>query len=459
MQGVLLILYMLFVSGLIAVVGDRVGYRIGKKRLTWFNLRPRHTAVLVAVITGVSISALTLGTLLLLNRSLSEALFSYTNQIAQAEQELRALNRQKALLEAENATLRAERDRLKLDLDQFRSQQSAAQTRLSEVRDQLAMALQERQEAEAKLAAANEQLAQVQPGLERAQAELEAVKAEVEAARKMIADLESQKQALQLDRDQLERSLDTAQTALSQLETQKKQLEQEIAQLNQLAVRLRRGELAILAGEVLATGVVQTPAGADPAAVRQQFERVLAQAEQRALALGSRPIPPLENAILIRREEADQALEKLKEPGSWAVRILSLTNRLKGEPVPVLVEIYPNQRIFARGSVLAQGVIQPGLSENEIQQRLLELLNQANQRSQAEGLLSDPITGTVGEFSQVKFLEVVQHLRQSTTPLDVKLVADTDIYTAGPLRVSFLMAEASGQQGTTPVQQAGQIGG
>lgn len=98
------------------------------------------------------------------------------------------------------------------------------------------------------------------------------------------------------------------------------------------------------------------------------------------------------------------------------MRILSLTNRLKGEPVPVLVEIYPNQRIFARGSVLAQGVIQPGLSENEIQQRLLELLNQANQRSQAEGLLSDPITGTVGEFSQVKFLEVVQHLRQSTTP-------------------------------------------
>jgi uncharacterized protein (DUF3084 family) len=95
MQGVLLILYMLVVSGLIAVVGDRVGYRIGKKRLTWFNLRPRHTAILVAVVTGVSISALTLGTLLLLNRSLSEALFSYTNQIAQAEQELRALNRQK----------------------------------------------------------------------------------------------------------------------------------------------------------------------------------------------------------------------------------------------------------------------------------------------------------------------------------------------------------------------------
>ncbi|MFS8865017.1 DUF3084 domain-containing protein [Synechococcus sp. H55.11] len=452
MQGVLLILYMLFVSGLIAVVGDRVGYRIGKKRLTWFNLRPRHTAVLVAVITGVSISALTLGTLLLLNRSLSEALFSYTNQIAQAEQELRALNHQKALLEAENAALRVERDRLKLDLDQFRSQQSAAQTRLSEVRDQLTLALQERQEAEAKLAAANEQLAQVQPSLARAQAELEAVKAEVESARQVIATLQSQKQALQLDRDQLERSLDTAQAALAQLESQKKQLEQEIEQLNQLAVRLRRGELAILAGEVLATGVVESPEGAKPEVIRQQFERLLAQAERRALALGSQPMPPLENAILIRREDADQALEKLQEPGSWAVRILSLSNRLKGEPVPVLVQIYPNQRIFAKGSVLAQGVIQPGLSENQIQQQLLRLLNQANQRSQEEGLLSDPITGTVGEFSQVKFLEVVQRLRQSTTPMDVKLVADTDIYTAGPLRVSFLMAD---QPSSSGVSQAG----
>ncbi|MFS8741930.1 DUF3084 domain-containing protein [Synechococcus sp. W65.1] len=455
MQGVLLILYMLFVSGLIAVVGDRVGYRIGKKRLTWFNLRPRHTAILVAVITGVSISALTLGTLLLLNRSLSEALFSYTNQIARARQELQALNRQKAWLETENAALRAERDRLRLDLDRFRSQQSAAQTRLSEVQDQLAAALQARQEAEAKLAATQEQLAQVQPKLEQAQVELAAVKREVESAQQTIATLKSQKQTLQLDRDQLERSLEAAQAALNQLETQKNQLEGEIAQLSQLAVRLRRGELAILAGEVLATGVVQTPAGAKPETVRQQFEQLLAQAEQRALALGSQPIPPLENAILIRREDADRALKKLQEAGSWAVRILSLTNRLKGEPVPVVVQIYPNQRLFAKGSVLAQGVIQPGLSESEIQQRLLELLNEANQRSQEKGLLADPITGTVGEFSQVKFLEVVQQLRQSTTPLDVKLVADADIYTAGPLRVSFLMAQASSQHGPAPAQLRG----
>ncbi|MEN9231588.1 MAG: DUF3084 domain-containing protein [Thermostichus sp. DG02_5_bins_236] len=454
MQGILLIVYMLFVSGLIAVVGDRVGYRIGKKRLTWFNLRPRHTAVLVAVITGVSISALTLGTLLLLNRSLSEALFSYTNQIAQAEQELRALNREKALLEAENAALNAERDRLKVDLDQFRNQQSAAQTRLSEVRDQLNVALRERQEVEAKLVVVNEQLAKVQPSLDQANAELNEVKAEVESARQLIATLEEQKQALQLDRDQLERSLDVVQVALSNLEEQKTQLEREIEQFNQLAVSLRRGELAILAGEVLATGVVNAPAGTEPNSIQQQFEQILAQAEQQALALGSRPAPPMENAVMLRREDADQALDKLKEPGSWAVRVLSLTNRLKGEPVPVLVQIYPNQRIFPKGSVLASGIIQPGLDESQIQQQLLELLNQANQRSQEEGLLSNPITGTVGEFSQVKFLEVVQQLRQSTTPLDVRLVAEADIYIAGPLRVSFLMVETAAQQTDSMPQRA-----
>ncbi len=454
MQGVLLIVYILSVSGLIAVVGDRVGYRIGKKRLTWFHLRPRHTATLVAVVTGVSISGLTLATLLLLNRSLSEALFSYTSQIAQAERELRALNQEKALLQTENAALRTERDRLKVDLDQFRSQQSAAQTRLSEVRDQLTVALQERQEVETKLAAVVAQLAKVQPRLDQANGELNQVKAEVEAARQQIATLEEQKQALQRDRDQLERSLEAVQAALKNLESQKAQLEQEIEQLNRLALSLRRGELAILAGEVLATGVVNAPKGADPSVIQQQFEQILARAEQQALALGSQPAPPLSNAILIRREEADRVLEKLREAGSWAVRVVSVSNRLKGEPVPVVVQIYPNQKIFPKGSVLASGVIQPGLEERQIQQQLLGLLNQANQRSQEEGLLSNPITGTVGEFSQVKFLEVVQQLRQSTVPLKVKLVTDTDIYTAGPLRVSFLMEELAAQRPQSPVQQA-----
>jgi len=44
MYGVTLILVLAVVGGVIAVIGDRLGTRIGKKKLTLFGLRPRHTA-------------------------------------------------------------------------------------------------------------------------------------------------------------------------------------------------------------------------------------------------------------------------------------------------------------------------------------------------------------------------------------------------------------------------------
>src|SRR4051794_5738572 len=51
--------------GAIAYVGDLLGRRMGKKRLSIFGLRPRHTAVVFTVITGMVIAAVTLGVLML----------------------------------------------------------------------------------------------------------------------------------------------------------------------------------------------------------------------------------------------------------------------------------------------------------------------------------------------------------------------------------------------------------
>ncbi len=44
-------------SGLIAYLGDLVGRKVGKKRLTLFGLRPRYTSVIITVITGILIAA------------------------------------------------------------------------------------------------------------------------------------------------------------------------------------------------------------------------------------------------------------------------------------------------------------------------------------------------------------------------------------------------------------------
>ena len=63
MFGLTLILVLAIMGGAIAFIGDKLGSKIGKKRLSIFGLRPYHTSVLMTVITGILIAAVTLGVL------------------------------------------------------------------------------------------------------------------------------------------------------------------------------------------------------------------------------------------------------------------------------------------------------------------------------------------------------------------------------------------------------------
>jgi hypothetical protein len=54
--GFALVLAITLVAGGIAYVGDRVGHQVGRKRLTMFGLRPKHTSTIVAVGTGMVIA-------------------------------------------------------------------------------------------------------------------------------------------------------------------------------------------------------------------------------------------------------------------------------------------------------------------------------------------------------------------------------------------------------------------
>ena len=67
MSGWLLIIALLVLGGVLSALGDRLGSRVGKARLSLFNMRPRRTAVLITVLTGSLISALSLGLMLLVS--------------------------------------------------------------------------------------------------------------------------------------------------------------------------------------------------------------------------------------------------------------------------------------------------------------------------------------------------------------------------------------------------------
>ena len=58
-------MFILVVSGGIAYLADRVGMKIGKKKLKLGNLRPRQVASIGTVLIGVFVSLISLGGVLL----------------------------------------------------------------------------------------------------------------------------------------------------------------------------------------------------------------------------------------------------------------------------------------------------------------------------------------------------------------------------------------------------------
>lgn len=73
--GALLIPLLILLSGAIALAGNAVGRSIGRRRLSLFGLRPRHTAQIITVITGILITLTTLLAVLSLSREARVALF------------------------------------------------------------------------------------------------------------------------------------------------------------------------------------------------------------------------------------------------------------------------------------------------------------------------------------------------------------------------------------------------
>ncbi len=126
------------VSGGVAWLGDLIGRRIGRRRLTLFGLRPRNTAILFTVLTGMLIAGLTIASLLLASEGARQRILHYSSTVetlisrAQEQQRLRQDAERLAKLAAEQKAaaeqhlVTAERELRRAEADQRAAQQRAA---------------------------------------------------------------------------------------------------------------------------------------------------------------------------------------------------------------------------------------------------------------------------------------------------------------------------------------------
>ena len=96
MNSWLKIVLLLILGGILSTLGDRLGSRVGKARLSIFKLRPKSTAVLITVFTGSIISAISFATMILFDRDLRVGLFQLEDireKIIDSEKELKKLEK------------------------------------------------------------------------------------------------------------------------------------------------------------------------------------------------------------------------------------------------------------------------------------------------------------------------------------------------------------------------------
>ena len=91
----LLIIFLVILGGVLSTLGDFLGSKIGKARLSIFKLRPRRTAILITILTGSLISSISLFLLFFIDRQLNADFF----RLKGIQSELKEKKKEKEILE------------------------------------------------------------------------------------------------------------------------------------------------------------------------------------------------------------------------------------------------------------------------------------------------------------------------------------------------------------------------
>ncbi len=380
MSGWLLILALLVLGGVLSTLGDRLGSKVGKARLSLFNLRPRNTAVVITALTGALISAVSLGLMLLVSERLRVGLF----ELDQIQARLRD---SRSALESSQAELRTRRAELQ-----------SSQAEVARARRSRGQALAARKQAEnaQRLAVASR---------DRAAGQLRQAEGRVSQLRQVLQPLQAERGRLEREQERLSQKVRGRDAEIRRTEAELRRVreriaagERELKDLETNVLALRRGDVVIASGEPLAKAKVKLEKASQ---AREVIDALLQQAN---LAAFQRLLPgqkPDRQILLVPRTDIERLESMLRRPGSWVVTIRSAANVLRGEArVVAFPDLRPNQRVVRRGELLARtGLDGDERSPEVVRSRLNLLLAAAFARAQKQGTLTDGLQFDVASFN------------------------------------------------------------
>jgi uncharacterized protein (DUF3084 family) len=440
--GAFLIAALIVASGVIAYIGDIIGRRMGRRRLTLFGLRPRYTAIAISVFAGMLIAGFTLISAMLVSQNVRDAFLHVEllrKQITRLEQSARGWEARAETSKRRAAAVQSSLAEARSSLTEARARLATTTTALQRQKRELVAARQRLRVASQELEARTAELAEQKKNLEAVRARLSEVSAELESERQELAvqraelakaretlastqgKLESEsKQLAEVDAKlasvnrQLENATRDAFRAgreLIQLYSQSEQLQAQIQDLlawrkgaEQVLGEIRTQPVIFGANEEILTVVVP---GARPVeAVRSDLENFVKLVNQAALDAGAggeggraiaitRPVRDESTGQIVYYSE-DQVLGALASAianaeGSVIVRAASARNVVRGEPVPIDFELFHNQLLFHKGDELARALFDSSRDQASLLLDLIAFLRgRVASRARAAGVMARP---------------------------------------------------------------------
>lgn len=409
MFGFYIIAAVAIIGGFIAYLGDRVGMRVGKKRMTVFGLRPKYTSIIVAIVTGILIAASTLALLAVVSKDVRTALFhlrqiqldlaqkkgkvvELTAQVSQKEKEVQRLIKNYQQTEKELTRVSIQRQKMQKKLELAITQYQAAQSKLHSKEGEL---LQKQQEVEAK-------------------------QQRVAMLTDITQQLESQNAKLQEDKERF----------IAEIEKISKE-NTEITAISE------SGLLIFDVNEVIAARVVK--GGTDAGKIRSEIiTPLLQQANKVALERGARLEGKKDYALKVPVSQMVAISKTISQyNGKGVLRIVAETNTFFLQPLKVKFEFFPDGLVFRQGEIVAETAVEPSDSAESIQKQIVNLLMTVSKKAYDHGIVSQG--QYVGELTSVQDIPVIiNEIKKRNKTARIQLVVVHDTWRVeGPVKVKI----------------------
>lgn len=377
MVGIRLIVIMAIVGGLIAYIADKMGSKIGKKKMTIFGLRPKYTSILLTVLSGVLISVLSIVTVTISSESARTALFG----MDKLQKELKSLNDEKG--------------------------------RVAEALIEASGKVQKQNET---IAALDKEIKNSTNAKEKMEFELASMNAKYDSAQEEVKNLSDARVKLTNEISDLEKTTEG---------------------LRQGIINMREGQLYYRAGEVVYAAVLRGAMNIEQN--KDQVAWLLNNANQAALQrLGDQmPDKPVQ-VIWISEEFVTDALNVLnKNKGDYLCRVRTIANIMVGELVVCELEMLQNKLIYndeeevmTKTYDFSNGKVNPDMV-------IMDFLTGVNHKAVAAGVLPDPVTGKVGNLDAEVMVLAANQIKNCNGKFTLTAYTRGKVTTAGPVRIGL----------------------